>query len=326
MTKIASYILIIILFISCSQKKEADKFINNQYSVHVLPQIKNLNIDLSEKNYQSILVLLHENFKIDEIKEKLNIKDDRMDVMINDLYSNGLIKLNENKEYAPTCFVVTESDTAHLHNFVRKTGQEMSGIAIDRLEIIKKEYSNTELAKNHSFEKTSLFILGNVVHGNFQLKNIEEHFLKAEAPKRGSEKSYISIIQKNISDNKPSFSLYTQKENVVDTKTVYTFGNALGDKIAIDSKFEIEPFLISAKDQEIFNSLADLIFEDISNYLEKMKPVMVKLYLNSPYKEQTSFREFSMWIYQLIASSSISSLVQKNYIAGHKSISYYYQN
>ncbi|MBX3006520.1 MAG: hypothetical protein KF816_00695 [Melioribacteraceae bacterium] len=326
MKKVVLLVFIIILFVSCSQKKDADQFLSNEYSVHVLPQIQNLNIDIREKDYQSILVLLHEKFKINEIKEKLKIKDDRMDLLINDLYSNGLIKLNENKEYIPTCFVITESDITHLQSFVQKTGEEMSGIAIDRLEIIKKEYTNTDLARNHSFENASLFVLGNVVHGNFQLKNVEEQFLKAEAPKRGSEKSYVSIIQKNNLDENFLFNLYTQKENFIDLKVVYTFGNDPWKKKVNDSNLKIEPLLISKKDQEIFNSLADLIFEDISNYLERIKPLMVKLYLNSNYKEETSFREFSMWIYQLLATSSINSLFQKKYITGTESISFHYQN
>jgi hypothetical protein len=326
MSKTILSLFIIILFISCSKKKDADQFINSQYTVNVLPQTEKLNIDLRVKKYQSILVLLHENFKIEEIKEKLNIETDKMEMLINDLYSNGLIKLTENKEYTPTCFVLTESDSGNINKFVEKTGREMSGISIDRIEFIKKEYSKTELAQNYSFNENSFFILGNVVHGGFQLKNIEEKLLKAEAPKRGNAKCYISIFQNYSSEKISSSDLYMETEKLINNKSAFLFGKDVRADLLIDLKLETKPLLISQNDRDIFNSIADLIFEDISNYLERKKPAMVKLYLNSNYKEQTSFREFSMWIYQLIASSSINSLIQKKYIGDPKSIAYYYQN
>jgi hypothetical protein len=326
MSKTILSLFIIILFISCSKKKDADQFINSQYTVNVLPQTEKLNIDLSQKKYQFILVLLHENFKIEEIKEKLNIETDKMEMLINDLYSNGLIKLTENKEYTPTCFVLTESDSGNINKFVEKTGWEMSGISIDRIEFIKKEYSKTELAQNYSFNENSFFILGNVVHGGFQLKNIEEKLLKAEAPKRGNAKCYISIFQNYSSEKISSSDLYMETEKLINNKSAFLFGKDVRADLLIDLKLETKPLLISQNDRDIFNSIADLIFEDISNYLERKKPAMVKLYLNSNYKEQTSFREFSMWIYQLIASSSINSLIQKKYIGDPKSIAYYYQN
>ncbi|KAF0151127.1 MAG: Uncharacterized protein FD143_2232 [Ignavibacteria bacterium] len=54
--------------------------------------------------------------------------------------------------------------------------------------------------------------------------------------------------------------------------------------------------------------------QDIINYFENRQTLFVKWYLNSPYREETSYKEWTMWVYKMITAKAVDVLAEKSYI------------
>ncbi len=212
-------------------------------------------------------------------------------------------------------------------NQLKKTadslGREMSLIAIDRLPKIKEAYKNISAFKNISFKEASFFILGNVAHYYWQMPVIEEKFLKAEAPHRGANRYYLAILENETGGDVQPFDLFVNKFQRTGNYTAGYYGTEIERKDSIISKTDLSeivnsknssiPFL-KLDDQKKLNDVAAIISPDLLNYIEKNRTLFVKLYLNSVYKDQTTFREWFVWYYQFIITQVNKTLIAKGYI------------
>jgi hypothetical protein len=72
--------------------------------------------------------------------------------------------------------------------------------------------------------------------------------------------------------------------------------------------------VISKIDQQKIAELGALIEPDIINYFENRQTLFVKWYLNSQYREETSYKEWMIWVYKMIAAKTIDVLIEKSYI------------
>jgi hypothetical protein len=320
-------ILLIVLLTSCSKKKDVDEILQNKFqAVTYSANFEKPAIDLEENNLKEILVLLHDNMPEEKIKKHFKLNDSVYAIRINDLFGNGLIKKSADGSFVPACMVINLENGNQIKKTADSLGKEISGIAMDRYEKIKSAYSKIPAFKNISFENASMFILGNVIHNFWQMKFIEEKYLKAFPPKRGDSKYYLSIIEK-IETGKEPFGLYLNKFNVTAKYTYGNYGNTTTSALPASQK-EVET-IVTDKNSSIIivknetasqlENLAAIVTDDLLSYLEKNRPLFVKLYLNSVYKDQTSFREWFVWFYQFIIAKTVNVLLEKNFIH-HRSI------
>lgn len=70
----------------------------------------------------------------------------------------------------------------------------------------------------------------------------------------------------------------------------------------------------SKADQQRLAVLSNVVRQDIINYFENRQTLFVKRYLNSQYREETSYKEWMIWVYKMITAKTIDVLIEKSYI------------
>lgn len=268
-----------LIIASCSNKKEIPELLKEEYKASYIPQPQNDSVlNVNKNHHKEILVLLNNGIDDEEIKEYFKISDAKYKEIINELFSEGLIKQGEENKFIPSCMIVDEQNNAQIKNEVKNISRILAEIIIDRYPKIKTAYSKIPSFKNISFDSSSGFIINNVVLNGLQTKNINEKFMKADPPKHGTQRYYFLLQQKN------HFS-----------------GN---EKV----------FEVSEADEKKLEEMAAITSEDILNQLEINRPIFVKNFLNSPYKDKVSFREWFVWVYQYACRDAVEILKQRKFI------------
>ena len=317
-------VLLILLFSACSSKKNISDILQNNFEFRTISNsFSNPAINLEKDHLKEILLLLHYKFTPEKIKEHFNMSDSVYNIRINDLFGEGLIKKTSSGEFVPTCMIVDTDEGKIIKNTADSLGREMSGIAIDRFEKIKSAYLKITSFKKKSVESTSLFILGNVLHNYWQMKFIEERFIKSFPPQRGNSRYYLALLQNQDGNNSEPFVLFSNRFKTIGNYTIDLYGNKFKEGFPSYTEKELDNLFrtknsklqfVDGTDQKKFDELALIITQDLLNYLERNRPQFVKLYLNSVYKDQTSFREWFVWYYQFMITKTINVLIEKGFI------------
>jgi len=324
-------LIIIILITACSSKKNVDEVLEGTFIIKTLPQDDSLETALNEKYFKEILILLRNKFDKEEIKKHLGLNDTEYDEKINFLFANSLIKKKEDGTFVPSCMIVDLENQKQLKRITKPIGKIAADIVIDRLPLIKNYYlehflnskENSSFQKI-SFEEVSLFVLSNVVLNKWQLNNIQEKFIKSVPTKRGNKNYYAALFQlKNNNDS--VIYLENSIKDFNDSVRVYSKNFYSEKLIQIASKnFTLHENIkvhINKNDENQLKEMASIITKDLIENLDKQKPKLVKYYLNSTYKDETSFREWLSWVYQFIITEATDELIQKGYIKNN-SITY----
>jgi len=317
----------VLLLTACSSKKDISEILQNNFEFRTISSnFSTPSINLEKGHLKEILLLLHYNFTAEKIKEHFNMSDSIYSLRINDLFGQGLIKKTSSGDFVPTCMIIDTDEGKVIKNTADSLGREMSGIAIDRMEKIKEAYSKIPSFKKVPFEKVSLFILGNVLHNYWQMKFIEERFIKSFPPQRGSSRYYLALLQNQNGENSEPFALFSNRFMKIGNYTVGQYGNGFNLSTPSYTEKELDKLLktknstlqfISGADQRKLEALALIITQDLLNYLERNRPLFVKLYINSVYKDQTSFREWFVWFYQFMIAKTTTILIEKGFIVKH---------
>jgi len=359
--------LLVLLFVSCGGKKEIPELLEGGYSSHLINfDEAKPEIDLDVDNLQDILVLLHHRITPGEIKNHFQLTDKIWNERINYLFGQGLIKKYGDSSFVPTVLVLDEENGKTLKILTDSLGNELSGIAIDRLNKIKEAYHRISSLKNIPFDNTSLLILGGFVHDFDQLKVYQEQFIKALVPTRGNTNYYMCLLQNRKKEENPklyktiyydytsfqlgSFASTFYERNTATYSTsdlIDSFGKPetesddqyqitiLNELINLNKNSNYNPnekifngfikngIVVNGKPtvpyftKEDFKQVKELYAsssQDIINYFENRQTLFVKWFLNSPYREETSYKEWMFWVYKLITAKTIDVLVQKSYI------------
>ncbi|MCX6169708.1 MAG: hypothetical protein NTX65_10215 [Ignavibacteriales bacterium] len=316
--------LLVILISSCSHKKDIPETLQNKFEVRSISNDFSVPaINLNERHLKEILILLHNKFAAAEIKEYFKLSDNDYNLCINDLFGEGLIRVTSNGEFAPSCVVINFEDGNKIKITADSLGKEMSLIAIDRLAKIKEACQKIPAFKNISFDAASLFILGNVVHNYWQMPNVADKFIKADPTHRGANRYYLTILENKIDNNSEPFDLFSNRFQLSGNYIFGCYGNRFAKSDSLIKRAELDKLLndknsavpvLNAKDQKMLSDLASIISRDLINYLERNRTLFVKLYLNSIYKDQTSFREWFAWFYQFIITQTTKTLIEKGFI------------
>ena len=317
-------LLVILLFTACSSKKNISDILQNKFEIRtVSADLSTPQLDLNSDHQKEILILLHYCFTPEKIKEHFNMNDSIYNMRINDLFGEGLIKKTSDGSFVPTCMIIDAEEGKIIKKTADSLGREMSGIAIDRLEKIKSVYSKISSFKKYSFEDVSLFVLGNVLHNYWQMKFIEDRYIKSFPPMRGMARYYMALLQNQNKGGVEPFGFYSNRYEQTGKYKINYYGNKFNaddqkltereiDQVVKSGKLSFP--LINEADQNKLEELALIITRDVLNYLERNRPLFVKLYLNSVYKDQTSFREWFVWFYQFMITQTTNTLIEKGFI------------
>ncbi len=322
-------VVIILLFTGCSSKNNISDVLQNKYEIRTISNnFSTPAIDLEKDYLKEILLLLHYNFTAEKIKEHFNMSDSIYNERINYLFGEGLIKRTTEGDFISTFMIIDADEGKIIKNTADSLGREMSGIVIDRIGKIKEAYAKIHSFKNIPFENASLFILGNVLHNYWQMKFIEERFIKSFPPHRGSSRYYLALLQNQNGNNSEPFGLFSNRLKIIGGYTINLYGNEFNGEIPSYTEKELDNLfrtknstllLVNESDQKKLEELALIATQDLLNYLERNRPLFVKLYLNSVYKDQTSFREWFVWFYQFIITQTNKTLIEKGFIKKYSS-------
>ena len=317
-------VLSILLLTACSSKKKISDILQNNFEVRTISNSYSTpSINLEKDHLKEILLLLHYNLTAEKIKEHFNMSDSIYNIRINDLFGEGLIKRTGDGEFIPACMVIDADEGKIIKKTADSLGREMSGIAIDRFEKIKLAYSKISSFQKVPFENASLFILGNVLHNYWQMKFVEERFIKSFPPQRGRSRYYLALLQNQSGNNSEPFGLFTNRFQKIGGYTVNFYGNKFSGEFPPYTEKELDNFFkngnsttlfVNESNQKKLEELALIITQDLLNYLERNRPLFIKLYLNSVYKDQTSFREWFVWFYQFMITKTTNTLIEKGFI------------
>ncbi|MFA7228767.1 MAG: hypothetical protein WC061_07020 [Melioribacteraceae bacterium] len=318
-----SILLVLILISACSDKKEIPEILESKFETLVISDdFSSPAIKLEENHLREILILLHNDIPDEGIREYFRMSEAAYKSAINDLYGEGLIKRMGSGKFVPACMVIDSENGERMKKTADSLGREMSLIVIDRLEKIKEAYGRIPAFKNIPFGNASLFILGNAVYNYWQMPSITGQFLKANPPRRGAGRYYMAVLENKEGGSEP-FGLFFNKFLPEDNYMAGVYGNNIprADSIlnstalsALSPKSGISIPVFTQADQKKLSELASVVTPDILAYLEKNRTLFVKLYLNSVYKDQTSFREWFVWYYQFMITRSNKTLIEKGYI------------
>lgn len=313
-----SVFILVLLITSCNSKKDVNEVLRGNFVFRTLPQNDSIENKFNQKEYKEILILLHNNFEKEDIINHLHIEKEQYDIMINNLFGNELIKKKAKNKFVPACLIIDENYKNEAKKIVKPIVKIVSEIVIDRLPIIIKAYNDYYTKKKvrdyASFDEASFFILSNVLLNKWQMKNIEKQFIKSSPPQRGRKKFYTAIIKVEQNSMLPIFFNRT-----------YLIGNKIVD--IYDKSISKETTILNNlkafnKSEELFDNLASIITKDLIENLNKQKPLLVKYYLSSIYREEISFREWLMWIYQFVVAEATNELVKRSIIKIDKPIIY----
>ncbi|MEG8946766.1 hypothetical protein [Rosettibacter firmus] len=314
------FLSLLVIISSCKPEKNAEEILKSKFTFLTIPQIDSIENEFNQDQLIKILVLLHNNFSEDEIKEHLNLTDIQYDEKINQLFGNGLIKKKDNGKFVPACMIIDSEGQKELKKIAKPIGKMAAEIVIDRLPLVKEAYSefftNRKKAalNKSSFDDASLFILSNVMLNNWQLKNIQEKFIRANIPQRGDKNYFAALFQINNNlDNIFLNRIYKEKNQIIFT---YTRDFKFKNNKALAGITSEQNYMLLNNDwnEKLFEEMASIITKDLIENLNKQKPLLVKYYLNSHYKEETSFKEWLMWTYQFIVTEATEYLIEKNVI------------
>jgi hypothetical protein len=72
--------------------------------------------------------------------------------------------------------------------------------------------------------------------------------------------------------------------------------------------------VLSKIESSQFYKIAEVIKTDLINYFENRQTIFVKKYLESQYREETSYKEWMIWVYKMISAKAIDKLIEKGII------------
>lgn len=188
-------------------KKALSYTINGVFENKIISSDDNFpSLDMSKSKLDTLCILLHQKVKKEEIITLLKISERDLELKIESLKKEGLVK-EEEGNLIPTFPCITKTDGDKFYEHSKIIGTKISDLIINRLDEIIKETYKVESFINYRFEELSFLILSGVLLDFIQIDYVEKGFLQSERPTRNGKKYYYSLMQK-ISYIKESFGIY----------------------------------------------------------------------------------------------------------------------
>jgi hypothetical protein len=256
-----------------------------------------------------IIVSLHLRVPPKAFQESLGWNAERYMEKIAFLRSKDYVYEKEGKFY-PSCMVITDKEGKELFKFAEPIARKIAESVISHLDIIKDQYSKTEIAKTTDFSKVSFLILSGVVLDNWQISNVEKEFLDKERPLRHGKNYYFSF-QQNLNSSRESFGIYGN----MGLNGFSVYGNNRGtiNRTRLQ-EYQGRALVIGDNDDVVFNSMASSFKPMLIDLLKKDRSYIEHVYKETGYANEVSFEEFFIWWYHFIYTRATNILAEKNYI------------
>lgn len=256
------------------------------------------------------LIALHKDFTVKDFQNYTHFNDAKIQSIISLLESkNWLHKINNT--YKPTIFIADDADGELLYKYAEPISKNITKSIVKNLSKIKDEFQTTEISKTQNFEKWSFLILSNVLLDNWQINNIEKHFLKQKNRPLRNGKNYYCQITENKNSKTEAFGIYgNQYQSLEENKYLGIYGNNRTESTLTTSKN-----IISKTDNEIFGKIAENYLPELIKILEKHRKYSFEIYSKLGYKNEITFEEFFIWWYHFIYTQSTNEMNSKGILS-----------
>lgn len=313
MTRTLSLIAILFLFTQCASKKMSlDSMWSAQYDEHFISSGDNFpEISLLDNNRYKFLIGLHNGYSPSELQSKLNWNNQQLTEEINLLEKNGYLK-RTGENYFPTISLIMQKEGKKIFRQTEKTASKIVQSIIEQKPIIEAKYRDMDISKKHTFAELSFFILSDVLLDNWQINNVEREFLKEERTLRHGKRYYIQYAEKDPTSNLEVFGIYGNQYNCNKQFCFITYGNNRHNHFKTNEELmKMEIPLLSKRDQNILDEMAELYKPTLINILEQNRARFIREYEKSVFKNEISFEEHFIWYYHFLYTKVTDQLAQK---------------
>lgn len=164
-------------------------------------------LDMRANRLTDICVALHRRQALASIEHDLGISPSELRGKLDSLVVEGLVKTSPSGQFLPTFMVITLEDAnwmAPSESMVEATGH----LIAERLPDIRARAESIAAIHRGGFSRNAFLILSNVLLDNWQIRNVEREFLKAERPSRNGRRYYYGMFEKPASQRAEAFGLY----------------------------------------------------------------------------------------------------------------------
>lgn len=325
MKKVSSIIIFALIFQLLSAQNdlsEIDRIFTIKHDFSMISRGDNMpNFSQSKDSANFFLISLHKNIPIDKFKEKTGFDDAKINSIISFFESKNWLHHIGGKP-KPTIFIADREDGKALFDFAKPISIEIEKAIKSELPQVKALFSTTDISKLDSFDQWSFFILSNVLMDNWQINDIESHFLKAaERPLRHGKNYYYAYLEMT-DKNRESFGIYGNMTMTKDGVTRAIYGN---NRYNIRNSNPTFSKRLSSADNKVFNQMAKSFLPTLIDILEKQKPYIDSVYAKLGYKDEISFNEFFIWWYHFIYTQVTDNLAKEGIIQMPEDGNFYYE-
>ncbi len=164
-------------------------------------------LDVRANRLTDICVALHRRKPAASIESDLGISSTDLRSRIDSLVSAGLVKESPPGQFLPNFMVITLEDAkwmAPSDEMVEATGRLIAEMLPD----IQAKAESIQAIRRTGFSRNAFLILSNVLLDNWQIRNVEMQFLKAERPLRNGRRYYFGIFEKPADQRREAFGIY----------------------------------------------------------------------------------------------------------------------
>ncbi len=283
-----------------AQKSPIDALAAKKFGMPIISRGDNVpDFEPTEDRMDLLLIALHKNIAPAEFARKTGFDQAKID---------KLLRFLEGKNYAhrldgrwkPAVLIADADDGARLFEYALPVSKQIAAAIRESLPSIRERFSRMDMSRGRGFEDWSFFILGDVLLDNWQIRNVEREFLKAEArPLRHGKNYYTAFLEKNPK-NEP-FGIYG---NQVGNVSVFGNNRRRAEAEATDNK-------VSAADGAALDKMAEGFRPRLLGVLEGARGYAEKVYADSGYSKEVAFNEFYIWWYHFIYTRAIDLMAEE---------------
>ena len=181
-------------------------------------------LNIRANRLTEICVALHLRKALASIERDLGISSAELRDRVDSLMTAGLVKSSPSGQFLPTFMVITLEDAhwmAPPDEMVETTGR----LIADRLSDIRARAESIPAIRRVGFSHSAFLILSNVLLDNWQIRNVETKFLKAERPLRNGRRYYFAIFEKQFNQQNEAFGIFGNAGLVLGNVQLGVYGN-----------------------------------------------------------------------------------------------------
>jgi hypothetical protein len=267
-----------------------------------------------------LLISLHNNMSPQKFQRSYQWTEEAYNKSISFLETKNFVKKLSAGRYVPTCMVITAADGEALLKHADPLARQMADLIVTKMNTVKDQYAKLDIAAKYPFDSLSFFILSDVLLDNWQIRNVENEFLRHPRPLRHGVNYYVALIENVKTNGRESF--YGNQYG----KDFYVYGNNRNriNQEEMKSRAASFPF-ISANDYSQLDNLAGLIKNDLIKIFETNRKYIEKIYVKTNYSKEITFEEFFIWWYHFIYTKATDILAQRQQLIMPASGNFFYR-